>query len=96
MPSGGRERPALGQVVHRDIKGANLLVDLDFRVKLADFGCSKCSADTLSYTTVGSIPWMAPEARSVGSGEGGLGMRATGVEWAYRNLKRHTVPVFRG
>lgn len=48
-------------VVHRDIKGANMLVDLDFCVKLADFGCSKRSDMTTSFTTVGSIPWMAPE-----------------------------------
>jgi len=48
-------------VVHRDIKGANLLVASDFSVKLADFGCSKCHEDTQSFTTLGSIPWMAPE-----------------------------------
>mmetsp|Transcript_36099 Transcript_36099/g.116745 ORF Transcript_36099/g.116745 Transcript_36099/m.116745 type:complete len:512 (-) Transcript_36099:820-2355(-) len=48
-------------VVHRDIKGANLLVDVDFCVKLADFGCSKQHSATTSFTTVGSIPWMAPE-----------------------------------
>eukprot|EP00440_Ansanella_granifera_P009873 gb/GFBE01010701.1/.p1 GENE.gb/GFBE01010701.1/~~gb/GFBE01010701.1/.p1 ORF type:complete len:479 (+),score=75.78 gb/GFBE01010701.1/:1-1437(+) len=48
-------------VIHRDIKGANILVDLDFCVKLADFGCSKRSNVTTSFTTIGSIPWMAPE-----------------------------------
>jgi len=48
-------------VVHRDIKAANVLVDLNFCVKLADFGCSKRSNVTTSFTTLGSIPWMAPE-----------------------------------
>jgi len=60
-------------VVHRDIKGANVLVGGDFCVKLADFGCSKCSDVTASLTMVGSIPWMAPE---VINQEGGHGRKA--------------------
>jgi len=47
-------------ILHRDIKGANILVG-DGKVKLADFGCSKRTADTLSQSLRGSIPWMAPE-----------------------------------
>jgi len=57
-------------VVHRDIKGANLLVGLDFHVKLADFGCSKCSMVSHSFTTVGSVPWMAPEVIQQQAGYG--------------------------
>lgn len=48
-------------VLHRDVKGANILVGLESRVKLSDFGCSKRTADTLSQSLRGSIPWMAPE-----------------------------------
>merc|ERR1712050_466236 len=48
-------------VLHRDIKGANILVGLDCRVKLSDFGCSKRSAGTAIQTLRGSVPWMAPE-----------------------------------
>mmetsp|Transcript_9855 Transcript_9855/g.9777 ORF Transcript_9855/g.9777 Transcript_9855/m.9777 type:complete len:105 (+) Transcript_9855:515-829(+) len=52
-------------ILHRDIKGANILIDSEGTLKLGDFGCSK------KYTTTndsgfltsakGSLPWMAPE-----------------------------------
>jgi len=48
-------------VLHRDIKGANILVGLDRVVKLSDFGCSKRSEGTMVQTLRGSVPWMAPE-----------------------------------
>eukprot|EP00927_Polykrikos_kofoidii_P015160 TRINITY_DN16724_c0_g1_i1.p1 TRINITY_DN16724_c0_g1~~TRINITY_DN16724_c0_g1_i1.p1 ORF type:complete len:551 (-),score=51.51 TRINITY_DN16724_c0_g1_i1:432-2084(-) len=57
-------------IVHRDIKGANVLVHLNFCVKLADFGCSKRSFNTRSLSTVGSLPWMAPEVIEQKDGHG--------------------------
>jgi len=51
------------QILHRDIKGGNILVGSDCCVKLADFGCSKRAMETMMTHTMmrGSIPWMAPE-----------------------------------
>jgi len=48
-------------ILHRDIKGANILVGMDRTVKLSDFGCSKRSIGTANHTLRGSVPWMAPE-----------------------------------
>lgn len=54
-------------IAHRDIKGANLLVDLAGCVKLADFGtASKQLANLRNFsegykTVTGSPYWMAPE-----------------------------------
>lgn len=51
-------------VIHRDIKGANILTTKDGKVKLADFGVS---TSTLAATgdkeaqVVGTPYWMAPE-----------------------------------
>jgi serine/threonine protein kinase len=62
-------------VVHRDIKSSNVLVDQNFCVKLSDFGCSKCDNLTTSFTTVGSVLWMAPEVIR-GKSCGGHGRKA--------------------
>ncbi|EFJ36960.1 hypothetical protein SELMODRAFT_76216 [Selaginella moellendorffii] len=48
--------------VHRDIKGANILVDTNGEVKLADFGMAKhISSSSLVLSFKGSPYWMAPE-----------------------------------
>ncbi len=64
-------------IIHRDIKGANILVDKDGRVKLADFGVAKLISGTLhsndegaakrpkgkrSDSIKGTPHWMGPEA----------------------------------
>jgi mitogen-activated protein kinase kinase kinase len=55
-------------IIHRDIKGANLLVTDQGIVKLADFGCSVKfdGMDSMRQRgkekLLGSVPWMAPEA----------------------------------
>ena len=51
------------RVVHRDIKGGNLLVEKDGRVKLADFGMAKQMVEqaSIAKSFKGSAFWMAPE-----------------------------------
>ncbi|KAL2318623.1 hypothetical protein Fmac_032499 [Flemingia macrophylla] len=48
--------------IHRDIKGANLLVNVSGIVKLADFGLAKIlTGNTYDLSLKGSPYWMAPE-----------------------------------
>jgi len=53
------------KVAHRDVKGANILVTADGRVKLSDFGHSKRLESTLVthnfQSLKGTAFWMAPE-----------------------------------
>ncbi|KDP38401.1 hypothetical protein JCGZ_04326 [Jatropha curcas] len=50
------------KTVHRDIKGANLLVDSSGIVKLADFGLAKhLTGPAYELSLKGSPHWMAPE-----------------------------------
>lgn len=72
-------------ILHRDIKGANVLVDAGGVCKLADFGASKlvelsggsvgggdsvASPGALNYSLKGTPYWMAPEViKQVGHGK---------------------------
>jgi serine/threonine protein kinase len=47
-------------VIHRDIKGANILTTKEGLVKLADFGVATKS-NLAEYSVVGTPYWMAPE-----------------------------------
>ncbi|KAK8572255.1 hypothetical protein V6N13_047866 [Hibiscus sabdariffa] len=50
-----------GNTVHRDIKGANILVDPNGGIKLADFGMAKHISCSSMLSFKGSPYWMAPE-----------------------------------
>lgn len=51
-------------IIHRDIKGANILIDVNGEVKISDFGISKklTAANMDKRASLqGSVYWMAPE-----------------------------------
>jgi serine/threonine protein kinase len=56
------------KIIHKDLKGSNILVSPADRLKILDFGCSKQISRTLTnlnselkHEIKGSIPWMSPE-----------------------------------
>ncbi|KAJ9454685.1 Mitogen-activated protein kinase kinase kinase 2 [Diplonema papillatum] len=65
------------RILHRDIKGENLLLTADDTLKVSDFGCSKFMTElqmTAANTVVGTPRWMAPEV--ITSPEHGYGFKA--------------------
>eukprot|EP00253_Pinus_taeda_P010774 PITA_10774 len=52
------------RIVHRDIKASNILLDENYRPKIADFGLAKLFAEDMSHlstTVAGTLGYMAPE-----------------------------------
>jgi len=62
------------QIMHRDIKGANVLADADGNIKLADFGASKQMKSVktmMGFKSIHGTPyWMSPEAITTGAATG--------------------------
>ena len=57
----GVEHAHQNQILHRDLRPANVLVSESGIVKVADFGTSRLLEKSHATTVIGSPPYMAPE-----------------------------------
>eukprot|EP00468_Gymnochlora_sp_CCMP2014_P013299 CAMPEP_0167763196 /NCGR_PEP_ID=MMETSP0110_2-20121227/13213_1 /TAXON_ID=629695 /ORGANISM="Gymnochlora sp., Strain CCMP2014" /LENGTH=705 /DNA_ID=CAMNT_0007650203 /DNA_START=29 /DNA_END=2146 /DNA_ORIENTATION=+ len=87
-----------GGKIHRDIKGANILVSTDGKVKLADFGASRTLSQTGGHkaaTFIGSPYWMAPEIVQQKNYNGKVDIWSLGctcIEMATQHPPHYTLP----
>ena len=57
------------QIIHRDLKSLNILLDKDYHTRICDFGYSRhVSTDDIMTKNVGTPHWMAPELLDNSSG----------------------------
>ncbi|XP_059152010.1 serine/threonine-protein kinase 3/4-like [Physella acuta] len=65
----GLEFLHINKIIHRDVKGDNVLMEDERHVRLTDFGISKILQDVSSTaTSVGTERWMAPEVMGLQTG----------------------------
>ncbi len=60
--SAGLEAAHNNGIVHRDVKPQNILISLDGKAKVADFGIARAAnSDTINSSAMGSVHYSAPE-----------------------------------
>lgn len=84
-------------IVHRDIKSLNIVLDKDYHAKWCDFGLAQLKLHSTTTTKAeggqaGTLPWMAPELLSE---QNAAASKATDI-WAlgmvYFELASRTIP----
>ncbi|KAH9488436.1 Mitogen-activated protein kinase kinase kinase 5 [Bulinus truncatus] len=64
-------------IIHRDIKGKNILLEDERNIKLTDFGLSKIiNENTNARSSVGTYKWMAPEVINITKGNNSYDLKA--------------------
>ena len=53
------------QIIHRDVKPSNILVNSQGEIKICDFGVSGQLIDSMANTFVGTRSYMSPERLQV-------------------------------
>ncbi len=67
-------------IIHRDVKPQNIIISLDGKAKIADFGIARAaSSDTISQSAMGSVHYSAPEQTRGGYSDAKSDIYALGV-----------------